>query len=190
MTAIQPTPEEVATRVIALHGGRKAFLAHSDAQIERLNAKWDQDAALMGRILRAHLFVEHFVTEYLQAKNPSLGDLGGARLTFAQKVELLGGADPAVAYLVPGLRRLNKIRNRLAHTLSASIANEDRDGFLSIDLFRALRDALASPKVASVEPVEVLESFAQHAGMALNAAADPCAGFWIQAVGSPSTDGC
>lgn len=189
MTARQPTPEEVATRVIDLHGGSRAFLAHSDAQIERLNAKWNQDAALMGRILRAHLFVEHFVAEYLQAKNSSLGDLSSARLTFAQKVELLGGADPAVAYLVPGLRRLNKIRNRLAHTLSASVTNEDRDGFLQIELFRVLRDALASPTVASIEPVDVLESFAQHAGMALNAATDPGAGFWVQAVTGQSTDG-
>lgn len=142
----------------------------------------------MGRILRAHLFVEHFVTEYLHAKNPSLGDLSAARLTFAQKVELVGGADPAVAYLVPGLRRLNKIRNRLAHTLSTSVTNEDRDAFLLIELFRALRDALASPAVASVEPVDVLESFAQHAGMALNAASDPWAGFWVKALVGQSTD--
>ncbi|MEL3955432.1 hypothetical protein [Stenotrophomonas bentonitica] len=189
MTARQSTPEEIATRVIDLHGGRDAFLAHSNAQIERLNAKWNQDAALMGRILRAHLFVEHFVTEYLQAKNPSLGDLSAARLTFAQKVELLGDADPSVAYLVPGLRRLNKIRNRLAHTLSASVTNEDRDGFLLIHIFRALRNALASPAVASVEPVDVLESFARHAGMALNAAADPWAGIWAKAIGAQSTYG-
>ena len=189
MTTYQPSPEDVATRVIELHGGRKAFLAHSNAQIDRLNAKWNQDAALMGRILRAHLFVEHFVTEYLQAKNPSLGDLSGARLTFAQKVELLGGADPSVAYLMPGLCRLNKIRNRLAHTLSASVTKEDRDGFLLIELFRALRDALASPEVASVAPVDVLESFAQHAGMALSAATDPRAGFWVQALEGQSTGG-
>jgi hypothetical protein len=90
--------------------------------------------------------------------------------------------------LVPGLRRLNKIRNRLAHTLNTSVTNEDRDLLLLIELFRALRDALASPAVASVEPADVQESFAQHAGMALNAAADPWAGFWIKAIVGQSAD--
>lgn len=183
MPNIPPSPESVATRVIALHGGREAFLAHTDAQIEELNAKWNQNAALMGLILRSHLFVEYYLERYLRTRNPHLGSLENARLTFAQKTELMSKGDGSVAYLLPGIKRLNKIRNRMAHTLSASITEEDRDVLLDINIFRSLRDALASPGTPSAAPIDVLESFAQHAGMVLDAASDPAAGYWVKALG-------
>ena len=182
-------PEKLATRVIALYGGREAFLAHTESQIHDLNSRWNQDAPLMGRILRSHLFVEHYLTRYLEGKNPALGNLEAARLTFSQKTELIDVKDTSVSYLIPGVRRLNRIRNRLAHTLSASVTTEDRDSLLSVDLYRALRDALGAPAIPSPEPSDVLESFAQHAGMAFQAAADPNSGFWVQAMSGESADG-
>jgi len=183
------SPEKLANRVIELHGGREAFLAHTDSQINDLNSRWNQDAAMMGRILRSHLFVEHYLTSYLQARNPRLGSLDSARLTFSQKAELVGANDARVAYLIPGVRRLNKIRNRMAHTLSASITAEDRESLLSVDLFRALRDALSAPAIPSTDPVDVLESFSQHAGVTLQAASDPKAGYWVQSAGAEPRDG-
>jgi hypothetical protein len=181
MTQERESPEKFAARVIALHGGREAFLAHSNAQINELNLRWNQDAVLIGRILRAHLFVEHYLTKYLAARNPNVGDIEEARLSFFQKVALLGQNDPRVSYLVPGIRRLNAVRNRLAHTLSALVSLEDRDCFLAVELFSALRNALALPSVPSSEPIDTLEAFAQHAGMALQSAADPNSSYWVQA---------
>lgn len=180
MTSEINNSESIAARVIELYGGREAFLAHSTAQVDELNEKWNQDANLIGRILRAHLFVEHYLTRYLEARNPNLRRLDNARLSFSQKAELIDREDPRVSYLVQGIQRLNRIRNRLAHNLSAGVSPEDRDSFLSVDLFRYLREALAPPAVLSTDPVDVLESFAQHAGMALQSAADPRAGYWIQ----------
>lgn len=181
------SPEKFAARVIALHGGREAFLVQTKAQVDELNTRWNQDAVLIGRILRAHLFVEHYLVTYLEARNPNLGKMEDARLSFNQKVELLDRKDPRVSYLVPGIKRLNQVRNRLAHTLSAHVSREDQDSFIAIDLFRALRDALALPGTPSDEPIDVLESFAQHAGMALQSAADPNSGYWVQAAGMPGT---
>ncbi|WP_152982533.1 hypothetical protein [Stenotrophomonas humi] len=188
MTSTHLNPTTVAARVIALHGGREAYLAHSSAQIDELNTKWNQNAALMGLILRSHLFVEYYLENYLLSRNPNIGSLENARLTFAQKAELMGVGDDRISYLVPGIRRLNKIRNRLAHTLSASVTEDDRDTFLAIGLFRSLREALAAPKSPSLAPIDVLEAFAQHAGMALQAASDPSAGYWITAMSSEQQD--
>jgi len=46
----------------------------------------------------------------------------------------------------PGeIRRLNKIRNQLAHNLEAKVTAQDKDSLLSVKTFRALREALAEP---------------------------------------------
>jgi hypothetical protein len=75
-----PDPEAFARRVIDLGGGREEFLRLMNESIARISAVWDQDATLIGRILRAHLFVEHFLGEYLRSRNPNLGDLSEGRL--------------------------------------------------------------------------------------------------------------
>lgn len=80
MTQEFEQPKAFAARIIALHGGREAFLAHTIAQIDELDARWNQDSVLIGRMLRAHLFVEHFLAKYLEARNPHLGNVDEARL--------------------------------------------------------------------------------------------------------------
>lgn len=47
------------------------------------------------------------------------------RVFFFQKVELLEGADTFIQWLLPGVIRLNKIRNQLAHDLEAEISERD-----------------------------------------------------------------
>lgn len=56
--------------------------------------------------------------------NPRLGSLGEAKATFAQKVALLDAANPDVAAMLAGIRRLNAIRNRLAHNLGTHVTEE------------------------------------------------------------------
>ena len=153
----------------------------------RIVALWNQDTPTIGRILRAHLFVEHFLTECLQARNPQLA-LEEARLTFAQKVALMGKAAPAVAYLRPGMSHLNKVRNRVAHTLKGDVTPEDARVFLDIELFRALRDERAKrdadcgTKSPSNDPIDVLEDFAKHTGIALSGSASGEADLWAEAI--------
>ena len=105
-------PKEYAARVIELYGGHERFFSLMEQRFKEFDAIWEQDADTIGRVLKAHLAVEHFLTEYITFANPKLGSLEKARLSFRQKVELLGGDDHSMTFLKPGLRRLNTIRNR------------------------------------------------------------------------------
>jgi hypothetical protein len=160
--------QRVLCHVYRLMGGRDKLLEAMEANDRLHEIRWGQDTEVIGRILRAHLYVEHYLTENIRAKNPALGSLEDARLTFAQKVALLDIRGPAVASLVPGIRRLNAIRNRISHTLRAEVTSEDADVFLANELFRLLRDKAAEPDTPSTDPVDVLEAFAKLAGLWLD----------------------
>lgn len=45
---------------------------------------------------------------------------------FGDKLKLLNTEDPMVGYLLPGLRKLNKIRNDLAHNLHLGSIRQGR----------------------------------------------------------------
>lgn len=180
--------KKVARRVIELAGGHTAAFEHFDQGFRIIQERWNQDVVGIGRILRAHLFVEHFLTAFLQKKNPALGDLDSARLSFAQKLALLPASGTSVSYLVPGIRQLNKVRNRLAHSLQAQVTEDDRSIFLAIELFRELRNERDKPKHPSMIPIDVLEQFGAHAGMMLDAAISPDATLWAQAIGEQTEE--
>jgi hypothetical protein len=161
-------------------GGREAFFGRLDKRYAEFTRVWKQDAERMGRILRAHLAVEYFVGMYLCAMNPNLGDVAGARLSYAQKVDLLKAEENnMVAMILPGLRRLGAIRNRIAHRL-----------FLAIGLFKAAREAkhgnyLEHPEVKPIAddpPLAIVEEFSQFASGLLHAAADPDREVWAEAI--------
>jgi hypothetical protein len=164
-------------------GGRDEAFRVFDEHFKEITSRWEQDTTTIGRILRAHLFVEHFLKEFLRSRNPQLGSLEDARISFSQTVTLMGNATPGTGYLVPGIRRLNTIRNRLAHTLRAEVTDDDVKAFLAIDMFRAMRDERArrSSTVASTDPIVVLEEFAMHAGISLQASASRNADVWSNA---------
>ena len=103
-------------------------------------------------------------------------------MTFAQKLSLIGDAIDGVAYLIPGIRRLNKIRNRLAHNLSADVTTDDVNVFLGITLFKAMRDESAKPNHASGAPIDILEDFSRHTGIALHASAIRDDKLWSEAI--------
>jgi hypothetical protein len=175
-------PQVFVKRLLDLYGGHNKAFEMLDRRFRAVAERWDQDAGTIGRILRAHLFVEHYLTQYLQVTNPNLPDVGDARLSFAQKVALLGTTDRSVAHLTGGLQRLNKVRNRLAHTLRAEVTVEDSQALLSIDLFREMRRAGVAPQSPSDDPVTVLEDFAKHAGTMLESASSPESKLWADAL--------
>lgn len=158
--------EAVAEKTIELLGGRDTAFAVIDAEFGEMRARWNQDVVAIGRILRSHLYVEHYLTEFLEKANPRLGSLADARLTFAQKVHLLN-PDQRLERVVPGIKRLNAIRNRLAHRLDAHVTDEDAEVFLSDGAFKAMRIEGAKPGAPSNDPLDVLEAFAQHISSAL-----------------------
>ncbi len=176
-------PKSVVKHVIELLGGPEVAFEKVDGEFAQMMVLWDQDAPTIGRILRAHLFVEYFLTELLRTKNPQLGSLDNARLTFSQKVSLIDSKSSEIKYLLPGIRRLNQIRNRLAHSLHANLSVDDADALLSCDLFRAMRDESAKrhSRPASAEPLNVYEDFALHVGSTIKSLTSGSAAVWSEA---------
>ena len=177
--------KEYVDRVIAAHGGAETFFLLIDERIRAFNAVWAQDSEQIGRVLRAHLAVEHFMTDYIRAKNPGLGPLDDVRLTFSQKVSMLPSDDAVVSPLKTGLKRLNRIRNRIAHNLKVDVVDDDRIALLNIAIFSAMRSERAKRMGPPADdPLSVLEQFSKFAAGMLHAAASPDAGLWADAVGS------
>lgn len=179
--ATPPNPEAFIRELLELYGGPDRAWRRFEEDYLYVAAAWEQDTGTIGRILRAHLFVEHFLTEYLSARNPQLGSVADAKLSFGQKLALVGNGTGGVEYLLPGIRRLNAIRNRLAHSLHADVSDEDASVLLSIPMFRAMREAGNAPRIPSAAPVDILDDFAKHAGLALHASATRDSGLWAEA---------
>ncbi|HDR9511800.1 hypothetical protein C5615_36350 [Burkholderia cepacia] len=164
-------PNPIVKRAIELMGGVDAVTNSLEAEYVAMKLRWNQDITAIGRILRAHLYVEHYLTEHLQQVNPRLGDLDDARLTFAQKVNLLDGSwNIAIRQLIPGIKQLNKIRNRLAHNLTAAVSDEDAVIFLNVPIFSALRQADGKPREegGKESPLDILEYFSEFAASCLH----------------------
>ena len=96
---------------------------HWRGELEKLFAR-DHDA--VGRVLKHHLILEHYVTRYLRTVAEDLGlprpSLG--KLTFAEKVELIPVNDALIAYYIPGISEVNDARNKLGHDISARLSLE------------------------------------------------------------------
>ncbi|WP_147326255.1 hypothetical protein [Hydrogenophaga borbori] len=77
--------QQILNRAAELLGGQAEYERLATEEVNEVQRRWNQDTDAIGRILRAHLFVERFMTENLQRANPALGPVEKARLTFAQK---------------------------------------------------------------------------------------------------------
>ncbi len=180
-------------RLFTSYGGRDAFFAAMDNRFAEFNKAWEQDTDRIGRVLRAHLAVEHFLTMYLQTNNPNLAPLDRARLSYNQKIELLNADDKVVGMLIPGLRLIGQIRNRIAHRLRVELTESDERAFLAIGLFAAIRQESQKRPDSSyaIRPgdsrVNVLEDFAKFASGTLHAAADPNNERWVAAFTDPAS---
>jgi hypothetical protein len=82
----------------------------------------DHDA--LGRVLKCHLIVEHYLDRFL-AEFLRIDDLADAKLSFLQKCKLLPNQGSAAAFVKPGILRLNSVRNRFGHTLRPDLDNQD-----------------------------------------------------------------
>lgn len=152
----------VIARTIELLGGPERAREVTDTEFGEMVTRWKQDTDIIGRILRAHLYVEHYLTEFIRHANPRLGSVPEARLTFNQKLTLLDAGSPAIAELKPGIAQLNKIRNRLAHRLSSAIEPNDRQVFLAAPMFSSMRFVALGRPATTLASIELLEQFALH----------------------------
>ena len=91
----------------------------------------------LGTLLRVHLLSEGIMEELIRISfNDNANALLSVGLTYKQKLELLAKINieddwPLLPdYIVGSLRKLNSLRNRLAHNLNADLSNQQ-----VIDLF-------------------------------------------------------
>lgn len=106
-----------------------------DEHFENENKKFKMllraDHTTFGRVIKCHLLAETYVETYLRDKL-DLINLDDARLSFFQKVVLLPdkGAPPAI--IKPGLLKLNHLRNRFAHDLTANVSLDELQSMIEI----------------------------------------------------------
>ena len=162
-----PDPKKLASKIIEHLGGLEEAKKSIDLEFGEVNRNWGQDIENIGRILRSHLFLEFYITQHLRETNPRLGNLDRSRLSFSQKVNLISADSQHINDVLPGIKHINKIRNRIAHNLSIDLESGDIEVFLSLQPFTALRNALADPNPPSSEPIDILEEFARYAASAL-----------------------
>lgn len=159
------TDQRIHKRACELLGGEAEYRKIADEEHHEVMKIWNQNTELIGRILRAHLFVEKFMVMHLRHLDPSRAH---STQGFAKKIEHLDQADPEVVAVIPGIRKLNEIRNRLAHEINATLTAEDMGEFFQCRNFYHLMLYRHQRKIASRQPIEVLEDFSRFAAIALS----------------------
>jgi hypothetical protein len=126
------------------------------------------DTEQTGRLLRAHLIVEHFLNEHIAKRNPHLGDFRKAHLEFDQRLQLLDLEAGSMHRLKTGIKKLNWLRNKVAHDLSYRVTQQDLEPLYENAGFKRYVGGLHEPRdVSKLQPIDVVESFAQFAAMLL-----------------------
>ncbi|HET7395689.1 MAG TPA: hypothetical protein VFK12_04565 [Gammaproteobacteria bacterium] len=99
------------------------------SELEQFNDKWpkfwERNADHLGVVLISHLIIEHYLNDWIASAAPGIDIIGKSRLSFAQKVTFLEGVDSSVRWVLPGIRRLNRIRNQLVHNLDSEISESE-----------------------------------------------------------------
>ena len=127
----------------------------AEAEIARFDALFSADHNAIGRVLKAHLVVEQYLNEHIKNRL-KMDNLAELKLTFRQKVQLLGEKTHAVVFVKPGILQLNIIRNRFSHRLSSTIEWQNISAIVSIL-------DVASKGVKYEEPIDAIEGFASVA---------------------------
>ena len=86
---------------------------------------WGRDDQLISRILKCHLLLEYYLDKYLAAANPAIQNWDKAKLSFYQKLELVMHPQTIFVMIEPGMRCVNKLRNKTAHSLQLSLDEDE-----------------------------------------------------------------
>jgi hypothetical protein len=77
-----------------------------------------QDHDVIGRVLKCHLVVEHYMDRFL---TDQYGLPGIENLNFFQKASMLPATASTAAFVKPGILRLNAVRNKFGHSIEADL---------------------------------------------------------------------
>ncbi|HUW75061.1 MAG TPA: hypothetical protein VMV70_00145 [Gallionella sp.] len=106
---------------------------------------------VLGRLLKCHLIIEHYLTRFL-SEHFGIEDVQSAKLGFFNKAMLLPSQATSAAFVKPGILKLNKLRNRAGHELGPDFTFDDL-GPISEVL------NIARAGVTFETPIEAIESF-------------------------------
>ena len=109
--------------------------------LPKLSQHFQDNESCLGVILQCHLFTEMLLEELIRL---ALGSHGEAvlelrltfdqKLTLASKLKLAGEMEVLPDFIVGSLRKLNSLRNRVAHQYEAQIAEVDiRELFVGLE---------------------------------------------------------
>jgi len=138
----------------AMNESNKIYAHFSSAEHDRLMGLLGRGHDTIGRLLKCHLVLEHYLDRFLTEKM-GLTNLYNARLSFIQKAHLIPDDDPISDVLKPGIIQLNTIRNRFSHNLDAEIKGKDLCDFDAL-----LRHA-AGPGQKMDSPIDRIEAFTE-----------------------------
>jgi len=85
----------------------------------------------IGRILKCHLILENYINRHLEMISPK-HNWGKAHLRFAQKMDLLPNEDLKIGWILPGIREINRARNRFGHNIEATLCLDDLKECISV----------------------------------------------------------
>jgi len=131
------------------------ILAHFEAENDRFKALVARDHDLLGRVLKCHLVIEHYINQFLR-EHYRISDLDEVRLSFFQKAKLLPSSESSAAFVKPGILELNSIRNKFGHRINASIANRDLNAINEV--LRIARRGTKFP--GAIEKIEAFTTIA------------------------------
>lgn len=123
-----------AMRTLAqAYSGMENFHAEFEQRGNELQKMWSVDPIEKGRVIKAHLFVEHYLNLYLSKilhyERHKIDEMGFWRkaCTFTKK------SGHGFKKLNTPLSRFNKCRNDLAHNLEKALTDKDKRFFENIN---------------------------------------------------------
>lgn len=126
-----------------------------DVEFNKQNEKYKsflyKDHDFIGRLLKFHLITEFYINEYLEHKYPNV-DFNDVDLRYFQKLNMLPSNDYRVAFIKPGLKQLNRIRNKFSHNLGAAVSMYDLNEMLEVL-------SIARKETKYDKPDQVIEEF-------------------------------
>ena len=104
---------------------------HFEHENEKFKALLAHEHGNIGRVLKCHLMVEHYMNHFLSV-HYEIEHLADIRLSFSQKAKMLPDKASAAALIKPGIFNLNSIRNKFSHELNYSVRISDMPHIIEI----------------------------------------------------------
>lgn len=76
-------------------------------------------------VLRSHLIIEHYIDRYLDIAIPEVERWDELRLSFSMKLDIISNRKTSLYMVAPGIKALNKVRNKYAHDLHYQLTQTD-----------------------------------------------------------------